>query len=228
MLVDPMGKKSPAAAKHVHFSTEPSQYYSNTVEYTLEELTVDCWYNTEEIKNFRKTGMELALHVLEVERLNRARFSYQRVFERTLEACRQVKSEEDVNCSVLETSEMEHLQRWLDVADCRLGLERVSILLLARDKTVRRCALQRLIRDEQRRPHHGNSSPAHVWIDGSTEPWNRAEFLRHECARYSRPSRVWARTMAEALADVVRNGNSKGFSDRLVTDVTMPSLGIEV
>ena len=248
VLVDRFGKENTTATakakKYVHFSTEPSHYYAPTSNVLITpELIAECWYQFDEIQTFRQQVTDLSQHVLQVEKLNRAPYSYQRVLERTFEACQRgcpvVESHNNHHHQkegdVLVASEKQHLQRWLDVADCRLGLERLCIQKIARDKTLRRVALQRLMRQEQRRRrghpqviinNNNNNLVSSSMPKNTKPPPDQDEFLRQECARYSQPSRVFARIMAEALAAVVQN------SDRalLPTDIefSTSSMGIEV
>jgi len=207
------------SSKHVRFSTAPSQYYEHPIEYT-EELIARCWYQPDDIKTFRSNTVETSKRVVAIEKRNRAPFSYQRVLERTFEACTEVTSEEaayDDHRSVLATSEKEHLQRWLEVANSRIGIEKLCIHKIAREKTMRRCTLNRIMRNEKKlqQQQQKNREPV-ATIDASNddaqEQHDRSEHLRETCARVSRPCRVFARTMAEALAVVVREENKKYYA----------------
>lgn len=202
-----------SSSKHVHFSTAPSQYFEHPVVYT-EELIARCWYQPDDIKAFRSNGIETSRRVVAIEKRNRAPFSYQRVLERTFEACKKVTSEEAVydHRSVLATSEKEHLQRWLEVADSRIGLEKLCIHKIAREKTTRRCTLNRLMRTErklhaQQHQPQQNFSGVAIGASDDAQAHVQSEHLREVCARLSRPCRVFARTMAESLAAAVRGEN---------------------
>lgn len=237
---------SPSTAKKsVQFSTEPSQYHDPTISVLTPELVAECWYHLHEIQTFRQQVIALTQHVVQFERLNRAPFSYQRVLERTFNdscGCRGVRpSEADDDAVVVVagggSENQQHLQRWLEVADCRLGLERLCVAKIARDKTKRRVALQRLMRQERRRRQqqqeqkildNGNNNLAVLSEDKKNQ--DRAEWLREECDRYSRPSRVFARTMAEALAAVIRNEEREAsfLLPSAITFLSPASAGIEV
>lgn len=214
--------------KRVRFSATPCRYYENH-SLCAEDNRDECWYTPSELTGFRRDAAETAREIAAVERRHRgAPFSYQRVLERTLDACTEAAvvtkalgydddDDNDDSCIVLSTTEQLHLQRWLGIASTRLGLERISIAKIGHEKLSRRRALHRLLRNEQRRNKQQQQPSSRGSVtesdsDRDEPPPERpdrndpaAERLREACARISRPSRRFARTMAESLAAVVRN-----------------------
>lgn len=183
---------SVSCAKRVRFSTAPARCYENTT-ICQEEVRQECWLRPRDYKRFRAAALEASQQIIAVEQRNRAPFSYQRVLERTLEACLEVPEETDR--PVLAAAEMVHLQRWLEVASSRIGLEKWSIRKIAADKVARRQALNRFIREEQTYADYS---------DDEQEAAEEADYLAATCERISRPSRLLARTMAQATAAAVQ------------------------
>ena len=169
-------------------SKDANQYYENHL-ICQEDLKVECWYTTRDYKRFRQSALEASLQIVQLEERNRAPFSYRRVLEHTYNACREQTTETTTTASVLPASEFVHLQRWVEVASCRIGLEKWSVRAIAADKSARRKAINEVVRDHQGPP---------------TDDDEEEEELRETCMHLSRPSRLFARTMAEATAAAVR------------------------
>jgi hypothetical protein len=128
--------------KHIHFNM------SNNIEYTNHTLSKEecqsLWYCVQEYHDFRAVALDSTKQIVRKEKLNRAPFSYQKVMELTYNACCEADSdfdyindEQEQPC-VLVSSDFVHLQRWLEAAACRYGLEKWSIRKIAEDKKSRR------------------------------------------------------------------------------------------
>ena len=197
--------KNKTTTQRVRFSATPPRCYDNRMM-CQEDIRSECWLRPRDYKHFRLAALEASRQIIAVEQRNRAPFSYQRVLERTCEACCQVLEETSSNKPVLAPAEFVHLQRWFDVASSRIGLEKWSIRKIANDKSVRRQTLNQVVRDEKQRA----SSFYHNYYDSDNsdedeqEKLDAAEYLAETCARISRPSRLMARTLAIATAAAVQ------------------------
>jgi hypothetical protein len=180
-----------------------NEYHANTLM-TKNEVK-DLWYSAMEYRFFRSVALDASQHITATEKRNRAPYSYQRVLERAYTVCSQVGVEpvsKNGQCNVLEAADFVHLQRWLEVATSRVGLEKWSIRSIANDKVVRRQTLNAAVLQSQ----HKSRSPLY-FVDYDTDEENdnsTAEAMRLECERLSRPSRLFSHTLAMALAAAVQ------------------------
>jgi hypothetical protein len=186
--------------KTVHFDTSRNVVYEvNQVKVNSEEC-VQRWYNAVEYRDFKTIAQDASNQIMQIEARNRAPFSYQRVLEHAFTAC--LIANTDVN-EVLPSSEFIHLQRWLEVATSRVGLEKWSIRKLSRDKSTRRRELAKTVMNLQ---SCMRSDTGVLQFDN-----DKVEFMRQSCENLSRPSRLFAMTLASALASAMEseNGNDK-------------------
>jgi len=174
--------------KRVRFSAANQSYENHTI--CQEDLKQICWYNPRDYRRFRAAALEASQQIIQVEARNRAPFSYQRVLEHTYDTC--TSFEVDPAKTIVSASDFVHLQRWLEVASSRVGLEKWSIRKIASDKSARRRALNQVINDGQ------------TYSNDLQQQHNEAEYLRESCVRLSRPSRLFARAMAQATAAAVQ------------------------
>jgi len=142
-----------------------------------EDNRIYCWYQRSDLNRFRRETADI---------VHTTPLNYQQNLTNAFGSCTEASSEPNLNNSVLSVSEFERLEHWMVSASDRIGLEKWSIARVANDKTMRRRALNQVIIAQQ---HEGES-----------------EYLREACARVSRPSRLFARTLAEALAAAVQTG----------------------
>jgi hypothetical protein len=187
--------------KSVRFNQDANEFYSNTR--ICKEECAELWYSAAEYRHFKATIKFLAQEINNYEVKSADPFSYQRIVLRTYEACRQSSNSSNANCndsssssSVLTSMEEQHLKRWLQGSPMRCGLEFVAIQDLGRGRHSRRQNILQVVMDFQnemdRSVDDGNSSP-----DTTTDP---AQYLREACEAVSRPSRMFARHLAQAAA----------------------------
>jgi hypothetical protein len=183
VLVDRTSKgEQSTLTKSVRFHEASNVEHAN--ENACQEDYEDSWYSQADYRRFKATSMYMAREIAKLENRNRAPFSYHRVLLRTYEACCSVH--EETNASVLTSFERKHLERWTEVATSRLGLERWTVRSIQSDKLLRRNEIYRIVMELQN------------IVTQNPEP--KADFLRQSSERISRPSRVFARTLAEAHA----------------------------
>jgi hypothetical protein len=167
---------------------------SNNDERLVEKLNIeDCqarWYSPKNYRDFKTLAYDAATQIVNIEARNRAPYSYQRVLEKTFEAC--LKANTDVE-EVLPASELIHLQRWLEVASSRCGLEKWAIRKISRDKSCRRKELGSAVLSIQ----------ANMKTTKCTVLSDVDEFICVTSENISRPSRLYARTVAQALAAAI-------------------------
>jgi hypothetical protein len=165
-------------------------------------------------------------------------FSYQGILQRTLEACRthpfNTSSDSDdtdenadsvVNSSsssILTKIEQQHLQRWLNIATMRLGLEGMTIREIGRDRLHRHKHIQKVVLQaqadiravqQQRKQQQQQQQPYRAVVvpsrssnkSSSSSRLNRlsesqARHLKNVSQAVSHPSRLFAHEMARAAA----------------------------
>jgi hypothetical protein len=171
-----------ALRKSVRFCEEDNEMYDNVV--LTKTQVKDLWYGPLDYRFFRSMALDASQHISATEKRNRAPYSYQRVLERAHAVCSAVVVEPTSQNAhhVLDATDFVHLQRWLEVATSRLGLEKWSIRSIAADKVSRRHALTAAV------------------LGRSLYQCNDDEALRAECERLSRPSRLFSHTLALGLA----------------------------
>lgn len=163
-------------------------------EHTVEKINAEegkiRWYSPKDYRDFKALAHDASNQIIRIEARNRAPYSYQRVLEKVFDAC--VKANTDVE-QVLPSSELIHLQRWLEVASSRCGLEKWSIRKISQDKSCRRKELASTVLSIQATM----SSSNHTTLS------DKNEFICISCENMSRPSRLYARTVAQALAAAI-------------------------
>jgi hypothetical protein len=187
------------------FSTDENE----SVPPKKEEL----WYGPTDYKNFKTSAANLAKEIIHSESGNKAPHSYHRVLLRTYKKCCQCHAEQnnddDENSEtrnnvgvggVLTEQEFKHLKRWMDVSTSRLGVEKLSLRHLARDRVHKRNEMMQLVFEIQEMAmavEKVNSD-----IDDQDIDINdlKAEFIRNTCLAISRGSRLFALHMGMALA----------------------------
>lgn len=188
-----------STSKQVRFALNLNKQYPNID--LLKDEVKPLWYSPSEYRMFRVSASDTAQQIVATEKRNRAPYSYQRVMERTYAVCCEaVTSDQEQRHCQLAPSDFVHLQRWLEVATTRVGLEKWSIRTIATDKSVRREAMTEAVMDAQ-------TSCLDSFENNMQDQDDTAEFMRATCDRLSRPSRLFSRTLAQGLAAAVAKEN---------------------
>jgi hypothetical protein len=174
--------------KRVTFDMKHNKEYNNVN--CCKEDYKDLWYTRLEYRQFKVATYYMAKEIAKSEASNKAPFSYHRIMTRTYQVCCEAVEERDT--SLLSYHERRHLTRWAEVATSRLGLERWSVKSIQADKSDRRKELVELVMDLQNLPLPEDESMP------------RDEFIRQSCERLTRPSRLFARCLAEAQASAAQ------------------------
>jgi hypothetical protein len=186
--------EKPEREKRVAFNLEDNIEYSNTALTKNDRKAL--WYTARELKLFRIAALDSAQQIVKVEERNRAPFSYKRVMERTYDICSLVSHDNDDRIVIPDT-DFVHVQRWMEVATSRVGLEKWAIRKVALDKLQRREDIVKAVSELTRVP-----------CSATTSAVDKEEFIRYSCERISRPSCLFARTLAQAQAAAVKKENN--------------------
>lgn len=202
----------------VSFDERYNVEYSNAT--MIKEEVKELWYDAADYKFFRSVALDASQHIAATEKRNRAPYSYQRVIERTYAVCCETSSSScccamdvddakisissseafssrsattSASANVLPAADFVHLQRWLEVATSRVGLEKWSIRSLAAEKSTRRQAVSKVVL------YHSPDLFSHY----DNTDMDIADCIRAECERLSRPSCLFSQALAQGLAAAV-------------------------
>ena len=213
---------------------------------TCREECREQWYTANDYAQFKADAKLIATEIVKREKQQRAAavsasssskttFSYQGILQRVLQACRThpynmssgAYDDSDihgdntvgVSSSILTTTEQQHLQRWLDIATMRLGLEGMTIREIGRDRLHRRQHLQqvvlqaqadiRRVAKQQRKKQKQRQQPYRACVvhvpnnrndDLHRFSASQARHLQNVSQAVSQPSRLFAHEMARAAA----------------------------
>jgi hypothetical protein len=216
--------------KSVSFDETRNISYRNMQNMSSEECK-RLWCSVQDALRFREATSGLAKQVARFEELDTSEHSYRRVMERTYEACccccqeESIGTNEDepsdddestaVSSSVLTTAGEQALEKWMDRATTRLGLEKRAIRLIAQDRSARRkciirtvLRIQREARSKAAASSSSSSSKTTTTTTTTTPDERQAKLICSSCQAISRPSRLFAQVVAHALAAVVVRGES--------------------
>lgn len=176
-----------SSKKSVRFNLQQNESYDNTQ--ICEEDCKDLWYDSVDFKRFKRQQSELAKAIVNDERTASVRAdscSYAKVVFRAHEVCRCVVSETYAGDGpILSQAEQGRLSACFRAFPDRFGLERWAVRSVARERSLRRQEMVDTVLALQEM--RGDTS--------STD-----QFVRLSAERISRPSRLYAREVAWALA----------------------------
>jgi hypothetical protein len=192
----------------VSFNEAANEIYDNTV--MDKEDCIDSWYSAQDYALFKAStkflAREIILHESKKQRIRNSKkaaassnnSSYQQVLERTY----------------FELDHHHHhhhydLQQWMRVTTCRLGLERLTIRSIAKDRSQRRVELVETVLDLQDDNRYNNNNNNNNSISSVLAA---AEILQHASEEYSRTSRLFALNLAVALQDSITSSSSASSS----------------
>lgn len=182
--------------KSVRFNTDDNVVHRND-RWCKEDAYDACWLHPADYRRLKTHTTALAREVARAEERNRAPYSYQRVILRTYEVCRtsvaaseeEEQHDDDDGGNVLTSEERKHLNRWCEYAVTRLGLEKWAVRHISKERSVRRAELVQAVLGLQAAATCNNA--------------DRDDTIRLCSERMSRPSRLFARSMAQANAAVM-------------------------
>jgi hypothetical protein len=173
----------------------------NKTHESILECQEDCkslWYSAEECKALKAAYSALARDVIDEAENSSSYcndgscpFSYHSVMHRTYDACCRVVQEDTPGDCVLTLQDAEHLRECMKLVcgeSTRIGLERVAIRSIARDRLCRYREMVSLVSTIQQ-------------MESSVDSATRTEFIRSSSASLSLASRLFALYLAQAQAD---------------------------
>ena len=195
----PNYERSQADKKRVQFDEERNKAYSNR-RFSKKD-TQSLWYSSKDYRQFKAGTKCMAREIARFEKINQAPHSYERVMQRAYQACIEHQTElsenadnNDSHRTVLSKDEQKHMKKWMEISTNRLGCERLSIHLIAKDRALRRAEashavlqLQELASDVAKDDAHSNNYSNY-----------KAELIRQSCMAITRPSRLFAQSLAQA------------------------------
>eukprot|EP00977_Amphora_coffeiformis_P014042 scaffold3842_cov158-Amphora_coffeaeformis.AAC.4 len=158
-----------------------------------EEDCVESWYTAEELYNIKMGCYDLArlIHKKEKE-TEHLDDTYKNVLLRVYDACCAVQASGEK--PLVSTNDKLLLMKIVAKSSTRTGLERICIREIAHDRHFRRGEVVDAILDIQQHRHNSSSSERTC-----------AELSRLSSESLSRPSRLFARFMAVALAATIHH-----------------------
>lgn len=240
--------------KTVTFDLDRNVQYD--VPYITHEELHQRWYEARAYREFKLHAKDSAGQIVQIELRNRAPYSYQRVLESTFAACVN-NTIDDESSEILPASDMVHVVRWVEVASSRCGLEKWALQNVSKDRSLRRRLLtntvlsiqdQELSRMDANDSSSSLSSLSSMLVDSDNEEMMAAakapaanyrrnnrrtsmdETIRIACEKISRPSRLFATIMAQAMEQAEintrhnhNNNNNRTNNSRNSNDLSSSS-----
>lgn len=189
-----------SSKKSVHFDESHNEAYDNTQ--ICREDCEELWYNGQELCQFKESTYLYGEEVCASEKRcgGGGPCSYERVVKRVYLACCQTT--EDTDKSVLTVSISRHLNRWMSSSSAvnRLGIERLIVRQIRKDRSHRRKEVVRAVLEIQ---ELGNLNQ---FITNNND--NVANLMCTASQSLSLPSRLFSRHMAEAQASATETNNN--------------------
>lgn len=180
-------KNNTKSTKRVDFNLSANTVHCNS--YNDQDVS-RAWYSRMDYHSFREHNEAMIKEIAEVERKNRFPFSYTRIVTRTYRACNDCAEDmSNKSFPVLDETEMSRLKRWLNVSTSRLGLEKWAIKGYRNERQYKVYELVESVLDLQ-----DMESDELQYVDDVDE------LIRIACERLTRPSKMFARIVAEAHA----------------------------
>ena len=167
--------------RRVHFNTSLNVTHKS-------EYSVDCdtlWSTPEEMKEYKDQTLWVAREIHRLESDDSRLLSYTKVMERTYATCCQ--TEEETYTSPMTNLEHNDLCKYMQGHASRIGLERLCVRDIARNKRARRAAIVDVVLEQQA-----------TIVPGLL----RDQAMREASQAVSRASRLFARELAKAQSEV--------------------------
>jgi hypothetical protein len=172
--------------RKVQFDESLNKTYESILE--CHEDCKSLWYSAEDCKAFKAAHSASAREVIDAEsHHSNDPYSYRNTLHRTYDACCRVVQETD-DCA-LTLQDVEHLRECMKLYENRIGLERVAIRSVARDRHERYRELVGVVSTIQR-------------MESTVDAETRTEFICSSCESFSRASRLFALYLAQAQASM--------------------------
>ena len=176
--------------KRVSFALNRNKEYANST--MTEDDCRTLWHTPYDFKKMKEHTNTFAKQAMKQDKARSDdQKSYSNIILRVYDQCCKVESEPQ--CNVLSNEDSRDLVYLVGKANSRTGLERVIVRDLAYDKRYRRNEIVRAVLKIQRQS---------INPDVINGPVN--ELMHLACETISRPSRLFARQLAQALEETLR------------------------
>jgi hypothetical protein len=182
----PPGKKQHRRPR-VRFNEDANETYLTT----RKEECIDRWYSAIDYRDFKAYNRYLVRQISKQEQVNRSASIYNRTLLRTYEACRECTYDDSLADSALTSTDERQLKRLMQLSTSRVGLERSCVKAIQQDRVCRRQEIVQVVMEIQ---DEMAQSETLMCLDA------RDQYLRQACEFISRPSRMFARQLAQAQA----------------------------
>jgi hypothetical protein len=204
---NPTTTKSEKKKRHVSFQESQNQVYANPHHHDVykEDLKQLCWYNGHDYAAFKQSAEQCA---------SSSYYSSSSLYPQTLrhvyEACVRCPSEDEADSILTMSEDFVHLKDCLAKAPSRWGVERAAVRWIAADRHYRKSAMLELVLEMHQTMSglfaaNGSGSSSSSSSSGSSSMFmdddGLDEVLRLSCEALSRPSRLFARHLAQAAAE---------------------------
>eukprot|EP00527_Entomoneis_sp_CCMP2396_P009901 CAMPEP_0198138464 /NCGR_PEP_ID=MMETSP1443-20131203/1877_1 /TAXON_ID=186043 /ORGANISM="Entomoneis sp., Strain CCMP2396" /LENGTH=225 /DNA_ID=CAMNT_0043800255 /DNA_START=56 /DNA_END=733 /DNA_ORIENTATION=+ len=167
----------------VHFNLSENASYDN--KQIFKEDCAEHWYRRSDFQAFKSSTIISARDVVFFDRdFSGGWESYRNVIERVYETC----VESDMETTQVDEDDYDSFVRWVSIKKNRIGLERLVVRSLGKDKIARRRGIVATVLDIQR----------DFLQEKGLSKERQEEILSFACREISRPSRLFAMHLGKA------------------------------
>ncbi|KAL7562135.1 hypothetical protein ACA910_010334 [Epithemia clementina (nom. ined.)] len=180
-------RRTYAGEKRVRFDEHKNKYYKGGA--AKDRHVRECWYKSEDYRQFKDSANEVVLLLAQSESVSDN--SYRRVLSTVFMACCKIDTNLDsyrhLKVSLLREKDRLDLEKSVSNSNTRFGLEHWTVDILSEDRRLRRRQLVTRVYEIQRET---KNLPSQF----------QAALIRRNIESITRPSRLFALEMAQALA----------------------------
>jgi hypothetical protein len=182
---------SATSTKIVSFNLDENEQYEN--KQVFKDQCYDLWYSSQDYKDFRLQTTKLAKALLKnPEKCRIGNVYYEKVITRTYVACCEAGKETD---EVLTRNESTYLMQCVDAKI--LGMEKWAVKAVGEHRSERRSVIRNAV----------------LFVQDDTD--GNCEIIRAKSESISLASRLYAKTLATALADDIKKTSKRSLPTRL-------------
>ena len=174
----------PAPKRKVRFEEDSNSYHENTM--LCMQDTQELWYTQDDLRIFKKEAGRFVKDLVLVEKAQDETMTFRKVFQQVYDACCDSTVEENSSHLIVGDAQLHMLALWMSIAEDRWGLERPSVRQVHFDRSCRRKTIKVQVLQVQSMVQHLESRQV------------KAECLCKAAQAISRPSRLFARLLAQA------------------------------
>jgi hypothetical protein len=184
-------QESTSSANKVSFNLDENEQYEN--EQVFKDQCYDLWYSSQDYKDFRLQTAKLAKALLKnPEKCYIGNAYFEKVITRTYAACCEAVQETD---QVLTPNESTYLMQCMDAKI--LSMEILAVKAVGEHRSERRSVIRKAV----------------LFVQDDTQ--GNCEIIRAKSESISLASRLYAKTLAAALADDIKKKSTRSRPTRL-------------